>query len=122
MAVVISFRGVFLALVSLGVIVGVCSIRYEPNWKSIDSRPLPSWYDESKIGIFLHWGVFSVPSFSSPGWFWELWRDNKSDAITHYMKENFKKGFTYADFAKEYTAELFDPHDWAEIFKASGAK
>ena len=33
--------------------------RYEPNWDSLDKRPLPQWYDNSKIGIFLHWGVFS---------------------------------------------------------------
>jgi hypothetical protein len=39
--------------------------QYTPDWASIDSRPLPTWYDESKIGIFIHWGVFSVPSFSS---------------------------------------------------------
>ena len=37
--------------------------RYEPNWKSIDARPLPAWYDDEKIGIFLHWGVFSVPAY-----------------------------------------------------------
>ncbi|CAG2168204.1 unnamed protein product [Oppiella nova] len=42
---------------------------YAPNWDSIDKRPLPSWYDESKIGIFIHWGVFSVPSFGNE-WFW----------------------------------------------------
>jgi alpha-L-fucosidase len=39
--------------------------QYTPDWTSLDSRPLPAWYDESKIGIFIHWGVFSVPSFSS---------------------------------------------------------
>lgn len=43
--------------------------KYEPNWKSIDSRPLPEWYDQAKFGIFIHWGVFSVPSFGSE-WFW----------------------------------------------------
>lgn len=43
--------------------------KYEPNWKSIDSRPLPDWYDQAKFGIFVHWGVFSVPSFGSE-WFW----------------------------------------------------
>ena len=37
--------------------------QYTANWTSLDSRPLPAWYDESKIGIFIHWGVFSVPSF-----------------------------------------------------------
>lgn len=45
------------------------AVRYEPNWKSIDSRPLPEWYDQAKFGIFIHWGVFSVPSFGSE-WFW----------------------------------------------------
>lgn len=43
--------------------------KYEPNWKSIDSRPLPDWYDQAKFGIFIHWGVFSVPGFGSE-WFW----------------------------------------------------
>ena len=46
-------------------------VRYEPNWVSLDSRPLPAWYDDAKIGIFIHWGVFSVPSFGSE-WFWEF--------------------------------------------------
>lgn len=43
--------------------------RYEPTWGSLDSRPLPAWFDEAKFGIFIHWGVFSVPSFGSE-WFW----------------------------------------------------
>jgi alpha-L-fucosidase len=47
--------------------------RYLPNWKSLDSRPLPTWYDNAKIGIFIHWGVYSVPSFGSE-WFWVNWR------------------------------------------------
>lgn len=95
--------------------------RYEPNWKSIDSRPLPAWYDESKIGIFLHWGVFSVPSLYSE-WFWEQWRDNTTKGAVQYMKDNYKPDFTYADFAPEFTAELFEASEWADIFKASGAK
>jgi alpha-L-fucosidase len=45
------------------------SARYTPDWDSLDTRPLPQWYDNAKIGIFIHWGVFSVPSFHSE-WFW----------------------------------------------------
>jgi hypothetical protein len=45
------------------------AFRYDPTWESLDSRPLPQWYDNSKLGIFIHWGVFSVPSFGSE-WFW----------------------------------------------------
>lgn len=46
---------------------------YKPNWDSLDKRPLPKWYDDAKIGIFIHWGVFSVPSFGSE-WFWMEWK------------------------------------------------
>jgi alpha-L-fucosidase len=41
---------------------------YLPQWSSLDTRPLPSWYDQSKVGIFIHWGVFSVPSIDSEAW------------------------------------------------------
>lgn len=47
--------------------------QYTPTWNSLDSRPLPQWYDDAKIGIFIHWGVFSVPSFGSE-WFWNEWK------------------------------------------------
>ncbi len=53
------------------IVVVCCSLipftkqQYTPDWASLDKRPLPTWYDESKIGIFIHWGVFSVPSVAS---------------------------------------------------------
>lgn len=47
--------------------------RYSPKWSDLDSRPLPEWYDKAKIGIFLHWGVYAVPSFGSE-WFWSNWK------------------------------------------------
>lgn len=49
--------------------------KYEPNWDSLDTRPLPSWYDKAKVGIFLHWGVYAVPGFGSE-WFWINWKGN----------------------------------------------
>lgn len=94
---------------------------YLPNWKSIDSRPLPDWYDEAKLGIFIHWGVFSVPSFSSE-WFWWNWKGASTPAVDAFMQENYKPDFTYADFGQDFTAEFFQPDQWAETFAASGAK
>jgi alpha-L-fucosidase len=41
---------------------------YLPEWSSLDTRPLPNWYDQSKVGIFIHWGVFSVPSIDTEAW------------------------------------------------------
>jgi alpha-L-fucosidase len=43
----------------------VFAAKYTPDWDSLDNRPLPNWYDDSKVGIFIHWGVFSVPAFKS---------------------------------------------------------
>ncbi|XP_064607689.1 alpha-L-fucosidase-like [Liolophura sinensis] len=99
------------------------AVKYEANWASLDSRPLPSWYDEVKIGIFIHWGVFSVPSFGRGSeWFWWSWKGANSSAYQEFVEKNFPPGFTYADFAPMYKAEFYDPDQWADIFEASGAK
>jgi len=69
------------------IVVVCCSLirftkqQYTPDWASLDKRPLPTWYDESKIGIFIHWGVFSVPSVASE-WYVFLFRYNNA-AIGH---------------------------------------
>lgn len=52
---------------------GKLATKYEPDWSSLDKRPLPRWYDEAKVGIFIHWGVYSVPSMGSE-WFWTDWK------------------------------------------------
>ena len=52
--------------------------RFEPNWESLDKRVAPTWYDEAKIGVFMHWGVYSVPGLSFDHelaeWFWWVWK------------------------------------------------
>lgn len=108
--------------------------KYRPSWESLDTRPNPSWYDEGKLGIFIHWGVYSVPSNVERGnaeWFWYYWNGNvknpkrdggKAKAAQDYMQNNYPPGFQYADFAPKFTAEFFDPNQWAELFQASGAR
>ena len=55
---------------------------YKPEWESIDKRPVPEWFQESKFGIFIHWGVYSVPAWGPTGdsigvydkyaeWYWK---------------------------------------------------
>ncbi|XP_054013327.1 alpha-L-fucosidase [Hylaeus anthracinus] len=96
--------------------------RYLPSWDSLDSRPLPTWYDNAKFGIFIHWGVFSVPSFGSE-WFWNNWKEEKGSTKYHdFMKQRYPPQFTYQDFAHEFTAEFFNATKWSELFQASGAK
>ena len=47
---------------------------YEPNWASLDARPMPEWYLDAKFGVFIHWGVYSVPAYGQVGeyaeWYW----------------------------------------------------
>jgi len=95
--------------------------RYQPTWDSLDTRPIPPWYDEAKFGIFLHWGVYSVPSFGDE-WFWQYWKGNKIKKYVEFMENNYKPNFTYADFAPMFTAELWNPEQWADLFQAAGAK
>ena len=99
-------------------------VKYTPDWTSIDSRPLPSWFDQAKVGIFLHWGVYSVPSYGPQGvaWLWWFWKGTKDKQYVDFIKKNYPPDFTYADFAPNFRAEFYNPEKWVEIFKASGAK
>lgn len=96
-------------------------IRYAPTWESLDARPLPAWYDEAKVGIFIHWGVFSVPSFGGE-WFWKNWLAYPNASTANFMKRNYKPGFSYQDFGPQFTAEFFNPNQWADILASSGAR
>ena len=56
-----------IVLVSILYIINTNAIHYEPNWPSLDSRPLPTWYDEAKVGIFMHFGPYAVPGIINRG-------------------------------------------------------
>lgn len=95
--------------------------RYTPDWESLDKHPLPAWYDDAKVGIFIHWGVYSVPAFGSE-WFWWGWKGWPNPSILEYVKKNYPPDMVYQDFAHEFKATFYDPNEWADIFEASGAK
>lgn len=112
-----------ICLIPLLMLGPVSTARYAANWTSLDARPLPRWFDEAKIGIFVHWGVFSVPGFGQfSEWFWYWWQSKKRAEEVEFMQKNYPPGFKYTDFASEFRAEFFDPDNWADIFKASGAR
>lgn len=111
-----------ISLIPLLLLAPGCAARYTADWASLDSRPLPQWYDDAKFGIFIHWGVFSVPGFGQfSEWFWWWWASGRQ-AEVDFMKKNYPPGFKYADFAPQFRAEFYNPDDWADIFKASGAR
>jgi len=98
---------------------------YHHTWKSIDSRPVPEWFDEAKFGIFIHWGIYSVPSWSPKRtyaeWYWYNLVE-KNDETRAFHERVYGKSFKYQDFVKDFKAELFDPDRWAGVFKGSGAR
>ncbi|MDH5610155.1 MAG: alpha-L-fucosidase, partial [Cyclobacteriaceae bacterium] len=110
---------------------------YQPNWKSLDSRPNPQWWNNAKFGIFIHWGVYSVPSFTKVGnyseWYWNQLNNVPTEKSSEEHKALYNElktfhnrvygeGFTYPDFVPNFKAELYDPEQWADIFERSGAK
>jgi len=98
---------------------------YKPNWESLDSRPCPAWYDEAKFGIFIHWGVYSVPAWGPKGryseWYWHDMQ-NKNGPTWKFHVRTYGADFRYQDFAGMFKAEMFDPDQWADIFARSGAR
>jgi alpha-L-fucosidase len=104
--------------------------RYQPTWESVDSRPSPGWYSDAKFGIFIHWGVYSVPAWApvhSKGetmyaeWYWNSL--NKANSSTKKFHDRvYGSDFSYFDFAPMFKAELYDPDHWADVFQRAGAK
>jgi len=112
----------------ISLILGEERVRYTADWKSLDARPLPSWYDEAKFGIFIHWGLFSVPSYGCSGggaageWYWWILDGEKNPCLVDWHKKYYGANFKYEDFAPMWKTSMFDPDAWANLFKASGAK
>lgn len=101
--------------------------RYEPNWASLDSRPCPEWFLDAKFGIFIHWGLYSVPAWGKVGeyaeWYWNRMHNQKPDNVWwQFHVKHYGSNFPYADFAPRFRCELFDPDQWADLFARSGAK
>jgi len=117
-----------LMLVScLVLVVSLKAQNYTPSWESIDRRPIPSWYREAKFGIFIHWGVYSVPAFAVKGqyaeWYQHALIEKENGGKTlEYHNRTFGPNFSYYQFAPYFKAELFDPDAWARLIEQSGAK
>ena len=95
---------------------------YKDNWDSMAGREMPKWMYDAKFGIFIHWGIYSVPSFSSE-WYSRNMYIKDSPEYNHHIETYGKhKDFGYKDFIPMFTADKFDPKQWAELFSEAGAK
>lgn len=102
----------------------LCAQNYQPNWESLDQRSTPTWFTDAKFGIFIHWGVYSVPGWSSKGNYAEWYQQGLQTTDTARQKFHKAKfgDRIYYDLANDFKAELFNPDDWAKLFEQSGAK
>jgi alpha-L-fucosidase len=89
---------------------------------------MPQWYDNAKIGLSMHWGVYSVTAWalrengiSYAEWYGYRMND-KANPSFNYHRENYGENFTYDDFIPKWKAENFDPAKWAGFAKKMGAK
>lgn len=100
------------------------SAQYKATWESLDTRPVPQWWKDAKFGIFIHWGVYSVPGYSKKGDYAEWYENglrNGDSARIKYQKENYGDR-TYNDLVNDFHAELYNPDEWAKLIEKSGAK
>lgn len=104
--------------------------KFEPNWESLNKRGHPEWFKQAKFGIFIHWGMYSVPAWapvipnsgeSYAEWYWYRIQA-KEDKFWNFHVKNFGANVSYPQLETGFKAELFNPDDWALLFKEAGAK
>ncbi|KZV75904.1 glycoside hydrolase family 29 protein [Peniophora sp. CONT] len=104
-----------------------------PEWTNTDSSLMthesPEWFDDAKFGIFVHWGVFSVPAWAPSGEQYAEWYDwwlhnppNNSSAIWEHQLETYGPEVVYDDFIANFTADGWNPDNWVDLFVNAGAK
>ena len=94
---------------------------YKPAWDSLSKAPVPEWFDQSRLGIFIHWGVYSVPAYANE-WYSRTMYIQGTDEFDHHVKTyGPHKKFGYKDFIPMFKAEYFDPEEWIGLFKEAGA-
>ncbi|MCG7851643.1 MAG: alpha-L-fucosidase, partial [Methanosarcinaceae archaeon] len=98
---------------------------YQADWDSLDSRPVPEWWLDAKFGIFIHWGVYSVPAWCDgwyAEWYYNLMHDKTgSKTMIAHHKNTWGKDFKYPQFAPMFKAQKYNPKAWAKLFNDAGA-
>lgn len=96
---------------------------YEPTVESLSKvNPAPEWFRDAKVGIYFHWGVYSVPAFGTEWYPRFMHQPGKKFNKHHKATWGDPLEFTYADFVPMFKAEKFDADEWAELFVKAGAR
>ncbi len=96
--------------------------RYKADWESLCSHETPKWYRNAKFGIFIHWGIYSVPAHGTEWYSRTMYDKMHPDYKFHIKNFGNQKDFGYKDFIPMFKGEYFNADEWASLFKESGAK
>ncbi|MBQ6751195.1 MAG: alpha-L-fucosidase [Bacteroidaceae bacterium] len=93
---------------------------FEATWKSLEQNyRTPEWFMDAKFGIFIHWGVYSVPAAGSE---WYPKHMYNAMSVDHQKQWGKQSQFGYKDFIPMFKAEKFNAKAWAELFRKAGAR
>ena len=95
---------------------------YTDDWDSLCRWQAPRWFRDAKFGIFLHWGLYSVPAYANEWYSRNMYIQGMDQFNHHVQTYGPQKDFGYKDFIPLFKAERFDPAAWAELFQKAGAR
>lgn len=102
---------------------------YDGSWEALQNMPVPDWFNDGKIGIFIHWGPYSVIGHrkGGRGYAEHVPKMIYEDSTYYYPYLRARWGaappeFGYKDIIPEFKAENWNPDEWAELFAKVGAK
>ena len=104
---------------------------YSATKASLSQHQSPDWFNNAKFGIFIHWGIYSVPAWAPTNaqgasveyaeWYWRQMNNSNDPTYAHHAN-TYGKNFNYDDFIAQFTASKFDPKAWVQLFEQAGAK
>jgi alpha-L-fucosidase len=101
---------------------GVQNGQFRADWNSLSQYQVPDWYRDAKFGIFIHWGVYSVPAFGSEWYPRQMYTAGSKENQHQVSLYGPLTKFGYKDFIPMFKAQHYDPQAWAHLFKESGAR
>jgi len=100
----------------------ICRGPYKADWDSLAEHPVPEWYRDAKFGIFIHWGIYSVPAFGNEWYPRNMYIQGSPEYEHHRKTFGDQKSFGYKDFISMFRAEKFDAEKWLDLFQEAGAR
>ena len=93
---------------------------FAPTWESLkENYQVPQWFVGAKFGLFMHWGLYSVPAHHNEWYEKHMYGADRQWHVDHFGPP---EKFGYKDFIPLFTQSNFNADAWAELFKKSGAK